>query len=94
MGWTVYILQCADGTLYTGITTDLDRRITEHNNGTGAKYTRTRLPLKLVYEEPAKDRGEASKREAFIKNLTRSEKLVLVLSKNQGIHLATASRSR
>ncbi len=94
MSWIVYILQCADGSLYTGITTDLERRIAEHNAGTGAKYTRARLPLKLVYEESAKDRSKASKREAAIKKLGRSEKLALILSKNQGIHLATASRSR
>lgn len=79
MNWTVYILQCADGTLYTGITNDLDRRLGEHEAGQGAKYTKGRGPLQLVYQEVCQGRGEASKRELQIKSLDRKEKLNLVL---------------
>lgn len=71
--WFVYIVECSDGTLYTGITTDLERRIEEHN-GSGAKYTRGRGPVKLVYSAEMKDRSEASKEEYRIKKLTRAEK--------------------
>ncbi|MFA6805363.1 MAG: GIY-YIG nuclease family protein [Candidatus Methanomethylophilaceae archaeon] len=76
--WHVYILRCSDGTLYTGISNDLDRRIGEHNKGTGAKYTKGRGPVRLVYQESADNRSEASKRELEIKSLTRSEKLMLI----------------
>jgi putative endonuclease len=76
--WKVYILKCSDGTLYTGITTDLDRRITEHNNTTkGAKYTRGRGPVELIYSCDAKDKSEASKEEYRIKQLSRAEKIHL-----------------
>ena len=78
MDWTVYILRCADGTLYTGITNDLERRITEHQSGQGAKYTKGRGPLQLVYQEAGEDRGLASKRENEIKSLDREAKLALV----------------
>lgn len=78
-GWRVYMLRCADGTLYTGITTDLDRRLEEHNTApAGARYTRSRRPVSLVYDEPAASRSEASIREAAIKQLTRTEKEALV----------------
>ena len=76
--WIVYILQCADGTLYTGITNDIDRRMAEHEVGQGAKYTRGRGPFQLVYSETCKDRGFASKRELEIKSLNRDQKLRLV----------------
>ncbi len=73
--WHIYIAKCADGTLYTGITTDIERRMREHNSDTvGAKYTRARRPLTLVYTEDCETRSEASKREACIKKLSRSEK--------------------
>ncbi len=75
--WFVYILQCADGTLYTGITNDLDKRIKTHNKGKGAKYTKTRLPVSLFKVFEAKDRSEASKEEYRIKQLTREQKLKL-----------------
>jgi len=77
--WCVYMLRCADGTLYTGITTDVTRRIAEHNGegGTGARYTRSRRPVELVYIEAAADRAEASRREAAIKQLDRVRKLAL-----------------
>ena len=61
-GWQVYLVRCADGSFYTGIARDLAARIASHNNGTGAKYTRGRGPVELVYTEPAPDRGAAQKR--------------------------------
>ena len=78
--WIVYILECADQTLYTGITNDLDRRIQEHTNGKGAKYTRGRAPIKLLYSELHSSRSQASKREIKIKSLDRVTKLQLALS--------------
>ena len=80
MTWLCYILRCADGTFYTGITNDLEKRITAHNAGTAAKYTRTRTPVELVFSEPCADRSVASKREMEIKSLTRTEKLALISS--------------
>ncbi|MBP9836320.1 MAG: GIY-YIG nuclease family protein [Candidatus Pacebacteria bacterium] len=78
--WYVYILKCADSTLYTGITTDLIRRLEEHNQTrVGAKYTKIRRPVRLVYQEIYKNRSESSKREAEIKKLSRSEKQRLFL---------------
>lgn len=75
-GWFVYLVRCADGTLYTGITTDLARRIAEHNGvgGLGARYTRSRRPVALVYAEPADNRAAAARREATIKRLRRTDK--------------------
>jgi len=78
MNWTVYILKCADDTLYTGITNDLMRRLAQHNAGQGAKYTRSRRPVKLVYKEASEGRSSATKREIEIKALSRAEKLVLI----------------
>jgi len=75
--WHVYILSCNDGTLYTGITNDLPRRVTEHNEGTASKYTRVKLPVKLIYSERKVSRSAALKREAEIKSLPRSEKIRL-----------------
>lgn len=77
--WFIYILECSDKTFYTGITTDIYRRLDEHN-GTkkGAKYTTARRPVRMVYFEPSKNRSSASKREKEIKNLTRQEKMVLI----------------
>jgi len=75
----LYILKCADKTLYTGITVDLARRIKEHNDSKlGAKYTRNRRPVKLVYSKKFRNRSSASKAENRIKNLSREEKLVLI----------------
>lgn len=76
--WTVYILECADGTLYTGITDDLPRRLKAHAEGRGAKYTRGRAPLKLRYRENVPDKSAALKRECAIKRMTRCEKLALI----------------
>ena len=70
----VYMLGCADGSLYTGITTDLKRRCKQHNAGTASRYTRCRRPVRLVYQETHADRSQASKREAAIKGLTRRQK--------------------
>lgn len=75
----IYILKCSDGTLYTGITVDLERRVREHNSSKlGAKYTRARRPVKLVYSKKFRNRSLASKAESRIKNLTRTEKLKLI----------------
>jgi predicted GIY-YIG superfamily endonuclease len=76
--WSVYILRCADGTLYTGVTTDVQRRFNAHQSGKGAKYTRGRGPLELVYREECPDKGAALKRELAIKALSRDEKLKLI----------------
>ncbi len=79
--WFVYIVECADGSLYTGITTDLERRIDEHNGKAatpGARYTRSRQPVRLRYHERCTDRSLASRREFEIKNLTRDGKLGLI----------------
>lgn len=77
-----YILECSDGTLYTGWTSNIDQRLNVHNKGKGAKYTRARLPVKLVYVEENKTRSEAQKREANIKKLTRKEKKELIQKYN------------
>lgn len=76
----VYMLLCADGTLYTGWTTDVGARVKTHNSGRGAKYTRARRPVRLIYYERAAGRGEALSREAAIKKLTRDKKEQLVFS--------------
>jgi putative endonuclease len=75
--WIVYMLECADGSLYTGITTDLDRRLAEHAAGKGARYTKGRGPFRLVYCETCAGRAEASRRETAIKVLDRAQKLRL-----------------
>jgi len=77
MNWFCYLLRCADDTLYCGITNDLEKRLAAHNAGTASKYTRTRVPVKLVFAEPCTDRSSASKREMEIKQMTRSGKLKL-----------------
>ena len=74
----VYVLRCADGTLYTGYTTDVERRVAEHDAGEGAKYTRGRTPVELVHAEPFESRSAALSREHAIKSLTRAEKQRLV----------------
>ena len=74
----VYILRCADDSLYTGWTNNLEKRIKVHNSGKGAKYTKARLPVALVYFEEFEDKIEAMRREYAIKKLTRKEKLLLI----------------
>jgi len=79
--WFVYILRCKDKSLYTGVTNDLDKRVLAHNESpAGAKYTKGRRPVVLVYKEAITNRSEAQKREAEIKNLSRKDKLVLIKS--------------
>lgn len=76
-----YILKCSDGTFYTGWTNDPEKRLKTHNAGLGARYTRTRLPVKLVYLEPQTDRSTAMKRERAIKKMTREGKMRLISEK-------------
>ena len=76
--WKLYILRSGDGSLYTGISTDVQRRLEEHRSGKGAKYTRSRGPLELVYEEECGDHSAALKRELEIKKLSREEKMKLI----------------
>lgn len=78
--WILYILRCADGTFYTGITNDLERRIEAHDTGKGAKYTRGRGPVQILYTEQFVDRADASRRERIVKSLSRTEKEKLILS--------------
>ena len=77
--WKVYILRCGDGSLYTGVTTDVTARLEMHRSGRGAKYTRSRLPLELVYTEDCPNKVTAFQREWQIKHLTREEKLKLLV---------------
>jgi len=76
--WWVYLLRCADGTLYTGISTDPDRRLSQHNAGTASRYTRARLPVRMLWREAQNGHGEALRREVAIKKLPRSEKEKLI----------------
>ena len=80
--WTVYILECGDGTLYTGITDDLQSRLKAHEAGRGAKYTRGRGPLKLRYWESQPDKGAALRREIELKRLRKCEKLAIIHEKS------------
>ena len=77
MRWYVYMLRCADGSLYTGIATDVERRFAEHKSGRGAKYTRSHPPLAVAYREECADKGAALRREAAVKKLPRAKKLEL-----------------
>lgn len=81
--WFVYIVRCSDGTLYTGISTDVTKRVRSHNAGKGAKYTRSRLPVTCVWHETASSESVARKREAALKRLTRAQKQALVLTYTQ-----------
>lgn len=78
MSWTVYLLRCRDGSLYTGITSDLARRLARHRAGMASAYTRARRPLRLVYTERQPSRSAALRREAALKRLSRAAKLALV----------------
>ncbi len=90
-GCCTYIVQCADGTLYTGWTNDLAKRLAAHNAGKGAKYTRSRLPVVLVYAEAQPDKISAMRREYRIKRMTREEKLLLI--EGAGIQSMQPSKS-
>ena len=80
MIWFCYLLRCADDTLYCGITNNLEKRLAAHNDGTGAKYTRSRTPVEMVFSEACDDRSAASKHELAIKKLTREKKLALIFA--------------
>ena len=82
MAWYVYILRCGDDSLYTGCTDNVPRRLAAHQSGKGAKYTRSRLPVSLIYQEEVPDKPAALRREAAIKRLTRSQKLKLIEGKD------------
>lgn len=85
--WVVYILQCSDGTFYTGITTDIERRLLEHNStNKAAKYTRSRRPLELVYQAACKTRSEAACTEYKTRKLSRAKKLELIASYKNSIN--------
>ena len=81
--WYLYILRCGDGSLYTGITTDVEKRLEAHRGGKGAKYTRSRLPVSLAYYEEYETPREAQSREFHIKRLTREQKLALIREKTE-----------
>ena len=81
MDWYVYILRCGDGTLYTGMTDNMERRLAAHRAGKGAKYTRGRGPLELVYQERQPDKAAALRREYALKRLSRADKLRLIGAK-------------
>jgi len=87
MNWQVYVILCSDDSLYTGITTDLQRRFDQHASGRGAKYFRGRRPLEVVYQESGHTRSSASRRELELKTLTRPEKIILISSGTNGIDL-------
>jgi predicted GIY-YIG superfamily endonuclease len=80
--WTVYILRCGDGSLYTGVAKDVRARVKQHSQGRGATYTRTRLPVKLLYQQEGLTRSKALIREAQIKAMPRSKKEQIILSKH------------
>jgi putative endonuclease len=84
MSWHVYLLACADGSLYCGVTTDLARRLAEHNAGTGARYTRARRPVRLAAWAPAADKPEALRLELEVKRLRRAQKLPFLLARPGG----------
>ena len=90
--WYVYILRCADGTLYTGSTTDPDRRLNMHNAGRGAKYTRARRPCVRVYCEEAESKSAALRREASVKRLSRAQKLALIAAQQKAGQSGAAPR--
>ena len=85
MTWTVYILECVDGTYYTGIAADLKRRINEHQRGVGARYTKGRAPVRLMYQEIYSNRSDATKREIKIKQLKKEKKRLLITSQSERI---------
>ncbi len=89
--WFVYILRCADGSLYTGIAKDVDRRLEQHNAGTASRYTRSRLPVRLEYQEEQPNRSMALKRELAIKALSRKAKEALIQSVRVGLRPAKSS---
>ena len=91
--WFVYIVKCSDDTLYTGISTDVDKRIDTHNKKKGAKYTKTRLPVVCVYTKEYENRSEASKEEYRIKQLTKQQKSELITGTNSFMTRSTIQES-
>ena len=89
--WSVYILRCGDGSLYTGISNDVPARVETHNDGRGARYTRSRLPVTLVWRRRVKDQSAALKLEAKLKRLPRTEKLVLIKPRRKSARRRVAS---
>ncbi len=81
--WYLYVLQCGDNTLYTGITNDLERRIKQHSNGTASRYTRSRLPVALAYQERCRNKSSALKKECRMKSLPRKEKQEYINKKSK-----------
>jgi putative endonuclease len=94
MGWFVYLVRCRDGSLYTGISTDVQARVAVHNDGRGARYTRSRRPVTLVYVEPRRFRSTALRREAAIKALPRAAKWSLITTKPRPARTIPAGRGR
>ena len=92
MNWQVYLILCSDNSLYTGITTDIDRRFRQHAAGTGAKYFRGRQPLQVVYLENGHSRSSAASREVQIKNMSRAEKMKLAAMTTVNHALISESR--
>lgn len=88
----LYLLECKDGTVYTGITTDVTRRFEEHKNGIGSRYTRSRKVKRLLYTEKHKDRSSASKREAEVKRMPKAKKLLLI--KRKTLRFARVSQKK
>jgi predicted GIY-YIG superfamily endonuclease len=84
--WYLYVLQCSDNTLYAGITNDLERRIKQHNNGTASRYTRSRLPVALAYQERCRGRSSALKKEYAMKQLSRKEKEKYINRKSKTLY--------
>jgi predicted GIY-YIG superfamily endonuclease len=84
--WYLYVLQCGDNTLYAGITNDLERRIKQHNNGTASRYTRSRLPVVLAYQERCRGRSSALKKEYAMKQLSRKEKEKYIKRKSKTLY--------
>ena len=82
----MYVLECSDGTLYTGYSTDVQKRLAVHNTGKGAKYTRARLPVKLLYQEEYPDKSSAMSAEALFKHKTRQEKLAYIETQKNAQH--------
>jgi putative endonuclease len=85
--WFVYMLECSDSTIYTGITNNLERRIKVHNSGKGSKYVKNRLPVRLLWSIESENRSEASKLEIKIKKLTRNQKLNIIENKKEVLDL-------
>ena len=92
--WSVYIVECKDKRLYTGITDNLERRIKQHNRGRGCRFTKFRLPVKLVFREKSVSKGLALKREAEIKGWTRKRKLELISSKSKALREGSLSATK